>query len=560
MNIHQIWDSWTTPLGKDEEEARRERMTRVVYLMVGIGLSVMSIIIPVFDFSVGEPSYTPTLIILAIDFLMLVGWRLISIGHWHVSRYLLPAIFLGLAAYFIYQVGLITSGVLQFAIAVVLTALLFNPRAQWNTVLISMVLYLTVGWLAGERDFEIFFTGGVVVGISLSGIAALQWYATTLLNESIARLRAAESMSRSSAEKTRAVFESIQDGITTTNLQGVITGLNNATVRLHGYEHQDELLGRSAFDLIAVSDHPRAAENMQLALTSGRTSSLEYRLLRRDGSEFDGELSVVLIRDETGQPVEFVALSRDITSRKKAGEERERLIQTLATKNDELERFTYTVSHDLKAPIITIKGFLGFLEQDAAAGNHERVHNDVKRVNEAVDKMNQLLKDLLELSRIGRMMNEPENVPFMDIVKDALENVQGRLESRRVTVRIQPNLPIVHGDRQRLTEVLQNLIDNAAKYMGDQPDPLIEIGQEGKDDGKPVFFVKDNGIGIAPEHYDRIFGLFNKLNPASEGTGIGLALVRRIVEVHGGRIRVESEAGKGSNFYFTLPVREENKS
>jgi len=553
MDIHRIWNSWTTPLSKIEEEARRERMTRAIFFMVGIGLAVMTIIIPVFDFSVGEPSYIPTLIILFIDFLMLIGWRLISSGYWYVSRYLLPAIFLGLATYFIFQVGMITSGILEFAVAVVLSSLLFSPRMQWITVFISMSLYLTVGWLAGERDFEIFFTGGVVVGISLSGIAALQWYAATLLNESFERLRNAEASSSSSAQKTRAVFESIQDGITITDLQGVITGVNEATVHLHGYDHQEELLGRSAFDLIARSEHSRATEIMQSAFTHGSTGLTEYKLLRKDGSEFDGELNAVLIKDETGQPVEFVALSRDVTSHKKAREEREHLIQSLATKNDELEQFTYTVSHDLKAPIITIKGFMGLVEKDIDAGNQERVHSDVKRVNEAVDKMNQLLKELLELSRIGRMMNEPENIPFANIVKDALGNVHGQLKAHHVTVQTQPNLPIIHGDRQRLTEVLQNLIDNAAKYMGNQPDPLIEIGQESEQNGKPLFFVKDNGMGIPPEHHERIFGLFNKLDPTSEGTGIGLALVKRIIEVHGGRICVKSETGKGTTFYFTLP-------
>ena len=232
--------------------------------------------------------------------------------------------------------------------------------------------------------------------------------------------------------------------------------------------------------------------------------------------------------------------------------EREKLIMQLKAKNTELESFTYTVSHDLKAPLLTINGFLNFLEKDALAGNTERVKADIVRVTEATVKMHRLLNELLELSRIGRMMNEPEDIPFADLVNDALDLVHGGLESRRVTVQAQPNLPIVHGDRQRLTEVLQNLIDNAAKYMGNQPNPFIEIGQHGEENDKPILFVKDNGIGIAPEHHDRIFGLFNKLNPASEGTGIGLALVKRIVEIHGGRIWVESEAGKGSTFYFTL--------
>ena len=127
---------------------------------------------------------------------------------------------------------------------------------------------------------------------------------------------------------------------------------------------------------------------------------------------------------------------------------------------------------------------------------------------------------------------------------------------RGIAVHIDPNLPGVYGDRPRLLEVLQNLLDNAAKFMGDQKEPRIEIGCEGADSepGKSVFYVRDNGLGIAPEHFERVFGLFNKLDPKTEGTGIGLALIKRIIEVNGGRIWVWSEPGKGSTFLFTLPT------
>jgi PAS domain S-box-containing protein len=232
---------------------------------------------------------------------------------------------------------------------------------------------------------------------------------------------------------------------------------------------------------------------------------------------------------------------------------RQSLISELESKNAELERFTYTVSHDLKSPLFTIRGFLGYLEQDAQTGNLERLHSDIERIIAATDKMHQLLNDLLELSRIGRAINEPQKIPFHELVQEAFSLVQGRITERGITVHIDENLPLVFGDRPRLIEVLQNLIDNAAKFMGSQPQPRIEIGCAGEEDGKPVFYVRDNGIGIAPEHHERIFGLFNKLEAGGEGTGIGLALVKRIIEIHGGRIWVQSEAGKGATFLFTLP-------
>ena len=231
---------------------------------------------------------------------------------------------------------------------------------------------------------------------------------------------------------------------------------------------------------------------------------------------------------------------------------RKTLIAELENKNAELERFTYTVSHDLKSPLFTIRGFLGYLEQDALSGNHVRLKSDIQRITDATDKMQRLLNELLELSRVGRLKNESTCFPFSDLVQEASELVQGRIMARGIRISMDPNLPTVYGDRPRLTEVLQNLLDNAAKFMGEQREPGIEIGCAGEEDGKPILYVRDNGMGIAPEHFDRVFGLFNKLDPKTDGTGIGLALVKRIIEVHGGRIWVESEPGKGSTFFFTL--------
>ncbi|MFN3490903.1 MAG: ATP-binding protein, partial [Anaerolineales bacterium] len=243
----------------------------------------------------------------------------------------------------------------------------------------------------------------------------------------------------------------------------------------------------------------------------------------------------------------FSELQNELTERKK-------LIEELEVKNAELERFTYTVSHDLKSPLITIKGFLGFLEQDSLSGNHVRLRSDIQRISDATNKMQSLLNELLNLSRVGRQVNQYQQVAFKEIVNEALEIVQGRLQANAIKVTVQKKLPTIYVDRQRIVEVLQNLIDNAAKFARFHPKPLIEIGQDGYEDNKPIFFIRDNGIGIDEAHHERIFGLFNKLDAESEGTGVGLALVKRIIELHGGRIWVKSEVGKGAAFYFTLPA------
>ena len=234
--------------------------------------------------------------------------------------------------------------------------------------------------------------------------------------------------------------------------------------------------------------------------------------------------------------------------------ERVNLNRELETQNAELERFTYTVSHDLKTPLVTIRGFLGYLRQDAENRDLVRFDKDVTRIANAVDKMQMLLNDLLELSRIGRIINEPENISFGKIVTETLELLNGLLEKNKTQLNVQETFPNIVGDRVRLVEVLQNLIGNAAKFMGDQPHPTIEIGTNGLDeDQKIIFFVRDNGIGIDPKYHQRIFGLFNRLDPNIDGTGIGLTLVKRIIEIHGGRIWVSSKLGAGATFYFTLP-------
>ncbi|MGI9284227.1 MAG: AAA family ATPase [Pseudomonadales bacterium] len=235
------------------------------------------------------------------------------------------------------------------------------------------------------------------------------------------------------------------------------------------------------------------------------------------------------------------------------------LVEELETKNMELERFVYTVSHELKSPLVTISGFAGILLNDVAERNSERMENDVQHITSAIDTMSNLLTELLEMSRIGRVVNPSESIALSELVQHAWNFVSLQAAERDVTIVVLPDLPVVYGDRVRLREVLQNLIENAIKFRGDNPEPRIEIGS--RDEGAEVVcYVRDNGLGINPDYHERIFDLFERLDPKVDGTGIGLALARRIVELHGGKLWVESEGvGKGSTFFFTIPQVKESQ-
>ncbi|NOT05867.1 MAG: PAS domain S-box protein [Anaerolineales bacterium] len=361
---------------------------------------------------------------------------------------------------------------------------------------------------------------------------------------------ARESMQTSEA-RMRAILASIPDMIFEVSKDGTFLDFM-ASSEITPLMAPSKFLGRNIKELFPPTIAEQTMFALERALATGQLHAFEY------GMPPGEEVQFFEARVSASSPESAIIMVRDISQRKWIETEREKLIKELEDTNGELERFTYTVSHDLKSPLITIKGFLGFLEQDAASGNIVRLKSDVRRIADATDKMQLLLNDLLELSRIGRVLNPNQQIDFEELVRETVELLYGRLHEKEIRVRIQGDLPSVHGDRQRLSEVLQNLIDNAAKFMGDQPKPRIEIGQNGQQDNMPIFFVRDNGIGIDLTHLDRIFGLFNKLDMASDGTGIGLTLVKRIVEVHGGRIWVESEIGIGSTFFFTLPTRPES--
>ncbi len=334
------------------------------------------------------------------------------------------------------------------------------------------------------------------------------------------------------------VIENIPDTITLKDSEHRFVLVNQAYCDISGAT-KDEVIGKTVL---------REKDNEVFQTGKG------LDLTERTYSDREGNCHYVSVKkapliDESGNVSHVLTISRDITETIRTAEERERLLKEIEAKNSELERFSYTVSHDLRSPLITIQGFAYLLREDLEHGKTEDLASQLEYIETAAIKMDRLITDTLQLSRIGRVANPPVDVPFGEIVLEAQEQIK----SSGVEVTVADDFPTVHVDRMRLVEVLVNLITNSIKYMGEQSQPKIDIGYR-VDGETPVFFVTDNGMGIDKSQHEKVFELFHKVDGSSNGTGAGLAIVKRIIEVHEGRIWLESEKGKGCTVCFTLPV------
>jgi PAS domain S-box-containing protein len=344
------------------------------------------------------------------------------------------------------------------------------------------------------------------------------------------------------SQKWRTTFDAIIDPVSLLSCDGTVEQCNRAFTDFLGLDFPS-VLGRKCFQLLHEKEEHIPLCPIVRSLKSGVRETMELQVGQK--------MYLVVadpIREPSGNIINFVHIMRDITDRKRAEEE-------LLAKNAELESFTYAVSHDLRSPLVTVRTFLGHLAQDMAEGARDQVEQDLVYIDSATLKMNALLEELMKFAQVGRVTNPPVEAPLQDIVQEAVNLTAGRIDKRGVRVHVMQDPMLIYGDRTRLVEVFQNLIDNAVKFMGEQNKPHIQIGAE-KTNGYISCFVRDNGMGIDPLHKDKLFGLFGKLNPGIEGTGLGLALVKRIVELHGGRIWAESEGtGRGACFWFSLPCK-----
>ncbi len=372
-------------------------------------------------------------------------------------------------------------------------------------------------------------------------------FVVATLSEQIAK---AEAIKLAYAELDQ-IFNTVANGLRLIDKDFKVLRFNEASLTLSGI-CRDEAIGKKCYEVFhSHLCHTPSCPMIQI-LGGEERVECEVEKERTDGTRIPGILTTIPFRGPDGKLIGIVEGFMDITERKRAEEEREHLIEELEAKNTEMERFTYTVSHDLRSPLITIQGFAGILREDLKRNEREKMENNLKFIENAATTMDHLLSDTLELSRIGRVVNPPEDVPFGNIVQEALTQTSEQIKSSGVDVSMAEDFPTVHVDRLRIVEVLVNLIVNSINYMGEQPHPKIEIGYR-VDGEEIVFLVKDNGIGIDKDQHEKVFELFYRVDRSSKGTGAGLAIVKRIIEVHGGRIWIESEKGMGCTVCFSIP-------
>ncbi len=408
---------------------------------------------------------------------------------------------------------------------------------------------------AGDLCARVKIGAGGEIGVLVDGFneMAEKLQETTVsrdsLVEEIARREKVEAALAAEKEWLSVTLRNIGDGVIATDTEGHVILLNAAAENLTGWT-QGQAGGRpfrEVFNIINEETGQVCDNPIQKVLASGAIVGLANgtALIVKNGTKRCIADSAAPILDQGGKIIGVVLVFRDITE-SKAHE------QELRKHTDEMTRFTYAVSHDLKSPLVTVKAFVHYLEDDMNKQDFDGVAKDLGYINGATEKMTRLLDELLDFVRLDYKRNPPAEALLQEVVREALSLAAGRITARGVEVALTQERVILFGDRPRLLAVFLNLVDNAVKFMGEQTRPRVEIGVKTQG-AETVIFVRDNGIGIDQRHVSKLFGLFEKLDAGAEGTGMGLAMVRRIVETHGGRIWIESNGpGQGTTFLFTL--------
>ncbi|MGA2094934.1 MAG: PAS domain S-box protein [Candidatus Acidiferrum sp.] len=379
-------------------------------------------------------------------------------------------------------------------------------------------------------------------------------------NRDITQRKKADDELRLSEERFRLLVSGVRDyAIVTLDPEGYVTSWNTGAERIKGYS-AEEVMGKHFSMFFSEEDikQDKAGTELKIAIQQGRCEEEGWRV-RKDGTHFWASVVVTALHNEKGRLYGFGKITRDITERKRAEsalarkqEELAGSIAELNATNKELEAFSYSVSHDLRAPLRTIDGFSLALLEDYSDKLDAEGKKHLDRVRAATQKMGALIDDLLNLSRVTRANMRLEKVDVSSAAEEVIEELQKSQPGRRVECSIEKGLEAM-ADSHLLRVVLVNLLGNAWKFTSKRDSAHIEFGKT-QNNGSSAFFVRDNGAGFDPAYADRLFGAFQRLHAMTEfpGTGIGLATVQRIINRHGGQIWAEGQAGQGATFYFTL--------
>lgn len=340
--------------------------------------------------------------------------------------------------------------------------------------------------------------------------------------------------------------------VSTADVQGAITYANDKFCAISGYS-RDELLGQN-HRMLNSGYHPREFfEQMYRTIGDGQVWRGEIRNRTKDGSFFWVDATIVPFLDASGKPRQYMAIRTDITERKHAEEDLAKKAADLARSNADLEQFAYIASHDLQEPLRMVTAYTQLLAERYKGKLDENADKFIGYASEGALRMQVLIQDLLAFSRVGRNGVASASVDCNAVMEEVRQTLSTAIQESGTLI-THGKLPAIWTDRTQITQVFQNLIGNAIKFRGKEP-PVISVEAE-ELDHQWLFRVSDNGIGIAPEYAENIFVAFQRLHARTEypGNGIGLAICKKIVEHYGGRIWVESQAGSGSTFKFTMPI------
>jgi PAS domain S-box-containing protein len=376
-----------------------------------------------------------------------------------------------------------------------------------------------------------------------------------------------------SERRLRAILETAVEGIITIDERGVVESMNRAAEKIFGYTAA-EVVGRNVSILMPSPDRERHDGYLTNYVRGGKAKIIgigrEVVARRKDGSTFPMDLSVSEVRLADRRL--FTGFVRDVTERKRGEEKLAALAQSLAEKNKELETIVYVASHDLRSPLVNIQGFSKELAQacgrlskllqgEGMAARQtesrrllaEEIPEAIEYIQAGVVKIDALLAGFLRYSRLGRAALKIEPLDMNAMLSGIAQAMEFQIKQAGAKLKI-GRMPDCMGDPTQINQVFSNLLDNAVKYLAPSRAGLISVAGTTRD-GRALYTVRDNGIGIAPEHQEKIFEIFHRLNPSQgAGDGLGLTIAQRILERHNGKIRVESEPGKGTAFFVSLPA------